>query len=181
MDHRPPSDAEMPALTRAMRRHDEQAWRRFHDSYYNLLFRAALDRGVPESEAPDVVQRTYLRIMRHLRPFAEEAGFRAWICCLLRSEAIDAARGRARRQTLLERFRNLARGNSCEARPGWEDPLAGCVAPDLRLLQRYHIEGWSHAELAAEVGISPKAMESKLARLRQRARAWLAARGETTP
>ncbi len=51
--------------------------------------------------------------------------------------------------------------------------LEGMPVAERRLLERHYSEGWSQAELAAEAGVSVKAMESRLARLRIRARQWL--------
>lgn len=74
-------DVDVPVITRAMMRGDEQAWRRFHDSYYELLSAAAASRGVAVADVPDVIQRTYLRVIRYLKVFEDDAGFRAWLCC----------------------------------------------------------------------------------------------------
>ena len=46
------------------------------------------------------------------------------------------------------------------------------------LLERHYVEGWSQTELAGEAGISRKAMESKLARLRLKARRLLQSQEE---
>jgi len=158
-------------LSRAMRRADEAAWQHFHEHYYDLLEGVARARGVGPEEAPDVIQGCYLRILRNVRRFDDEREFRAWLCCVLRSEVIDSARRRRHRASLLERVGEwLAGGN-----PGGAAAplLEGMDGGERRLLERHYVEGWSQAELAAEAGVSVKAMESRLARLRQRARRWL--------
>lgn len=172
MSRRDDNADEVRSLTRAMRRADEDAWRRFHESYYDLLEAVARARGVDEGELADVIQRCYLRVLRHVRPFEEEEGFRAWLCCLMRSEVIDHARGRQRRAGLMAKLREWISGSEMGATRS-ATLLEGMAAPERRLLELHYVEGWSQAELAAEAGISAKAMESKLARLRQRARRWL--------
>ncbi len=159
------------ALTRGLRRADESAWRDFHELYYDLLDGVARARGVDPAEIPDVIQRSYLRILRNVKPFDREPDFRAWICCVLRSEVIDTMRGRTRRAGLLERVREWISGKVDGVEAG--ALLEGMPVADRRLLERHYAEGWSQAELAEEAGISVKAMESRLARLRHRARAWL--------
>lgn len=157
-----------------MKRGDEAAWRRFHDLYYEDLRRVALSRGVSESEVADVIQRSYLRILKHVKPFSSENDFRAWCCCLLRSEIVDSSRRSGRRQSVMERFKEWVSDKSTE----WvgSDPLEGMAAADRSLLERHYVEGWSQAELAAEAGVSVKAIESKMARLRRRARIFIETR-----
>ncbi|MCH7228958.1 RNA polymerase sigma factor [Haloferula sp. A504] len=159
------------ALTRGLRRADESSWRNFHESYYDLLEGVARARGVDPAEVPDVIQRSYLRMLRNAKTFDRESDFRAWVCCVLRSEVIDTARGRARRAGMLERVREWISGKPDAGHAG--ALLEGMPAAERRLLERHYTEGWSQAELAAEAGVSVKAMESRLARLRIRARQWL--------
>lgn len=159
------------SLTRGMRRAEESAWREFHELYYELLEGVARARGIAADEVPDVIQRSYLRMLRHAKVFEREEDLRGWICCVLRSEAIDTLRGRTRRAGLLERVGDWISGKNEEA-PG-DALLEGMASADRRLLERHYVEGWSQAELAAEAGVTVKAMESRLARLRERARRWL--------
>lgn len=159
------------AMTRGLRRADESAWRDFHESYYDLLEGVARARGVDPAEIPDVIQRSYLRMLRNAKVFGREPDFRAWICCVLRSEVIDTMRGRTRRAGMMERVRDWISGRQDPAGAG--ELLEGMPVAERRLLERHYSEGWSQAELAAEAGVSVKAMESRLARLRIRARQWL--------
>ena len=162
------------ALTRGLRRAEESAWCRFHESYCDLLEGIARARGVPPDEVADVIQRSYLRILRNVREFECEADFRAWVCCVLRSEAIDTVRGRVRRVGLLGRISGWFDGHADPEAGG--ALLEGMPAAERRLLERHYLEGWSQAELAAEAGVSEKAIECRLARLRDRARRWLGER-----
>ena len=115
-----------------MMRGDEGAWREFHDRYYEDLRRVALSRGVSESEVADVIQRSYLRILKHMKPFSSEDDFRAWCCCLLRSEVIDTSRKNGRRLSMVERFKEWASVKSAQ----WvgADPLEGMAAADRSLI-----------------------------------------------
>ncbi|MGB6223222.1 RNA polymerase sigma factor [Haloferula sp.] len=154
-----------------MKRGDEAAWREFHDRYYDDLRRVALSRGVSETEVADVIQRSYLRILKHMKLFTTESDLRAWACCLLRSEVVDSSRRNRRRVSMMERFKGWVSEKPAQWVGG--DPLEGMAAADRALLERHYVEGWSQAELAAEAGVSVKAIESKMARLRRRARAFL--------
>ena len=51
-----------------------------------------------------------------------------------------------------------------------EDCLELCRADDRGLLEKKYFEQWSYNEIAAELQTTPKAIESRLARLRERLR-----------
>lgn len=175
------TDAETLCLTRELARCDEAAWRDFHGRYFGFLQARAIARGVPESEAPEVVQRVYLRVIRHAKTFAHTADFEAWLCCLTRCESIDSGRRLRRRSWLSEKFQawSLQREESAAApesrRPHdrLEAALETLAGSDRTLLTRHYLGGWSQEDLAREQGTSTKAVESRLARLRTRLRAIL--------
>lgn len=165
---------EISSLSRGLTHCDEAAWARFHEHYYPWLLRRVIGRGAAACDAPEIVQRIYLRIIRHARIFHEIHAFEAWLACLTRCEVIDAVRRGKRRSWLSERFQHWqeARGEK-EQSPRDErlqramDTLADS---ERKLVSRHYIEGWSQAELAAEAGTSVKAIEHQLARLRLRLR-----------
>jgi RNA polymerase sigma factor (sigma-70 family) len=132
------------------------------------------------SAASDVVQAAYLRIARHVRPFDDDAGFWRWLCCLVRCAAVDHGRNVTRRAMLLEKFahwRAAQSGDEERPRPSAadapalaEEALARLDEDDAALLRRKYYDGCSTAELAAAAGATPKAIEYRLARLRERLR-----------
>lgn len=167
-------DEEIQCLTRGLAACDEAAWTRLHGRYFAWLMRRVRARGVSDGEAPEVVQRVYLRVMRHARVFDEAVAFESWLGCLVRCEVIDAARRIKRRTWLGERFQQWqeARGEAAEVvhLDRLQDALCALPAVDRHLVSRHYIEGWSQEELAAETGCTVKAVESKLARLRMKLR-----------
>jgi RNA polymerase sigma-70 factor (ECF subfamily) len=171
-----------PALaewTRRLAEGDEEAWRWFHQRYYLSLLRYAAQRASNPSAASEVVQQAYLRVARHVRPFAEGADFWGWLCCVVRCVAVDHARRVRRRTVLLEKFAHW-RARHSEADVGGassfnlasavEEALARLSGDDAALLRRKYYEGWSTQELAVDCGTTPKAIENRLARLRGRLR-----------
>jgi RNA polymerase sigma factor (sigma-70 family) len=165
-------------LTRGLVRCDERAWRDLHARYYARLRSQAMSRGVPEGDAAEVVQRVYLRVIRHAKVFESEAALLAWLACLTRCEAIDAMRRSKRRTWLGERFQQWQEAERAghPADGGVLESALSCLEEgDRRLVSRHYVEGWSQEELAAEQKTSVKAIESKLARLRRRLRKHLEA------
>lgn len=160
-------------LTRGLVRCDETAWRDFHARYFARLRSMAVARGVRDGDAAEVVQRVYLRIIRHAKVFVSECDLLAWLACLTRCEAIDAARRSTRRTWLGERFQQwqeFARSGEAADGGALESAMLSLEESERRLVSRHYVEGWSQEELAAEQKTSVKAIESKLARLRRRLR-----------
>jgi len=165
---------EITSLSRGLTHCDEAAWAHFHERYYPWLLRRAIGRGAAACDAPEIVQRIYLRIIRHAKVFHEASAFEAWLACLTRCEVIDAARRGKRRGWLGERFQQWqeSRGEK-EQSPRSEllqQAMDSLADSDRKLVSRHYIEGWSQAELAVEAGTSVKAIERQLARLRLRLR-----------
>jgi RNA polymerase sigma factor (sigma-70 family) len=173
---REPSLAER---THALAQGDENAWRWFHEHYYVALLRYASQRLGGPSSAGDVVQEAYLRIARHARSFAEPEEFWRWLACLVRCAAADHGRGSLRRVLVLEKFAHWRESNRHEeysagiAENGAalaEEALRRLPIEDANLLRRKYYEGCSTRELATDFGSTPKGIESRLARLRERLR-----------
>lgn len=160
-------------LTRGLVGCDEQAWRDLHARYFARLKSQAMSRGVPEGDAAEVVQRVYLRVLRHAKVIGTEDALSAWLGCLTRCEAIDFTRRSKRRSWLGERFQQwqeFARGGHEADGGALESAMLSLEEEDRRLVSRHYLDGWSQEELAEEQRTSVKAVESKLARLRRRLR-----------
>ena len=166
-------------LTRGLAAGDEAAFREFHAGYFDRLYRFLL--GVAhgqEDEAREAVQQTFLRVLRYARVFESEEVFWSWLKALARSAARDAGRKERRYRALLERFALFRRAEIQAPEAPEQDSLGarleeglGELAPaDRRLVEGKYLEGATVKELAAQTGLSEKAVESRLARLREQLR-----------
>ena len=114
---------------------------------------------------------------RHIRPFVEEADFWGWLCCLVRCVVVDHSRQVQRRTALLEKFAHwrerhadagVARQpDTNSAATLAEEALSRLPGEDAALLRHKYCDGWSTQQLAVETGTTAKAVENRLARLRQ--------------
>ena len=155
----------------------ESAWRDFHQLYFDRLHRylLVLQRGDEESAA-ELVQQTLLRAVRHVRRFDDEPVFWSWLTCLARCAAADEGRKRKRRFLFFERFSHWqeARREGGEALAGRIETMERCLrdlpADDRALLEGKYFEQQSYRALALQFGLSAKAVESRLARLRAKLR-----------
>lgn len=164
-------------MTNALARGDEQAFREFHAAYAGRLLRYALTVTHGEfTLAEEAVQHALVRIAAKVRAFDHETAFWAWLARVVRSCVIDCARRQARYAAVLERVR--AQPN-IEPSPGeienafsehLQTALATLSPADRDLLNAKYDDGRSIADLAAHTGCTPKAIENRLARLRQHIR-----------
>lgn len=172
-----------PALadwTRRLAEGDEEAWRWFHQRYYLQLLRYASQRSGNPSHASEIVQQGYLRMARHIRPFSNEGDFWNWLCCVVRCAAVDHGRKTSRRLLVMEKFAHWRASQTPDdaqfpttipaASALLEEALDNLSRDEAVLLRRKYCDGWSTQDLAAELGTTPKAVESRLARLRERLR-----------
>jgi RNA polymerase sigma factor (sigma-70 family) len=169
-------ETEVTSLTRGLVRCEDAAWRDFHVRFYSRLKAQVQARGVPECESAEVVQRVYLRVLRHAKVFRRHEDFDAWLSCLTRCEVIDTSRRERRRSWLGERYQQwqeLRRSADVGDGTDLEIALAQLEETDRSMWVRHYVEGWSQEELAREQATTVKAVESKLARLRKRLRGLL--------
>ena len=178
---RPPPTNPLPhdvaALTRKLARGDEAAYREFFEYYYARLFRyLCVVANGDEHAAQEALQSTLDRLVRHVRPFDDEAVFWSWLTVLARTAYLDHQRGRRRYFGFLERFRSHAE-NPETAAPDDADVVLRerlqrgmqSLSPDERqLLDWKYDERAGVEEIAARLGVSPKAAESRLSRVREK-------------
>ncbi len=166
-------------ITRGLAAGDEDAFREFHAVYFDQLYQFLLvvTRG-REDEAQEALQQTLLRVLRYARPFDSEEVFWSWLKALARSAARDAGRKQHRYWALLERF-TLFRHAEIQAPEGpeaddvraiLEESLEELDPADRRLIEGKYLDGATVKELGAQTGLSDKAVESRLVRLRRQLR-----------
>jgi RNA polymerase sigma-70 factor (ECF subfamily) len=167
-------------LTRRMAGGDEQAFRVFHERYFDRLYRflMVIARG-QDQEAREVLQETLVRVARYARKFEQEEVFWCWLKVVARSAARDGGRKRQRYLSLLERFAlSFEFRQAIRPDDGFQDPLREALETALtelnseerHLIQGKYLEGASTRELAVKTGKTEKSVESQLSRLRKQLR-----------
>jgi len=172
-------DWTIPQLTAGVRRGDEAAVRALHFRYCDRLTRYALviTRG-DEAAAADAVQTAFLKSLRHLRPLPDEAALWAWLARAARTAAADAGRRSRRYSALLRRVAGLF---SRDEDPAPEDTEAVWLAAlekalaslddDARaLIEARYFHRRPLADVAAEQSSTGRAIEGRLARVREKLR-----------
>lgn len=149
----------------------EEIYRLFNRPVYTLALRILNH----ESEAFDVLQDTFLKAFEQLESYRFDAPFWAW----LRKIAVNAALGRVRGR------RDFVELEALEEHSG-DDPLQAATSAEVaQLLQQlptvsravlwlYHVEGYSHEEIAQSFERSVSFSKSQVARAGAKLRALLA-------
>jgi RNA polymerase sigma-70 factor (ECF subfamily) len=84
-------------IQRLKRWDDQEGWREFFDTYWKLIYSAALKSGLTAVEAQEVVQETVISVSRNigdLQPTPEAGSFKSWLLQLTRWRIIDQVRKR---------------------------------------------------------------------------------------
>lgn len=85
-------------LTRLKNWDDQEGWREFFDTYWKLIYGAALQAGLTDAEAQDVLQETVIGVARKMRGFKYDpaiGSFKAWLRLNIRSRITEHLRKKA--------------------------------------------------------------------------------------
>ena len=176
---------------------DGESWQEFVELYEPLLLRFVLSQGTPMSEAHDIVQEVFTRLLHVIPNFdldRKRGRFRSWLWSVSRNIVVDWAR-RTRRQRDAEhewsdRLANLKDDENSR--------IAWCVAHKKRVLEfvltrvraatvpktwacfEEHLrKGRPAASVAAELDVSANSVYVNASRVLQRIRGLCAEYRET--
>lgn len=169
----PSAAGSIALLTQRMAAGDEEAFRRFHQLYFDRLYQflLAVARG-RDQEARDALQETFVRVARSARRFESEEVFWCWLKAVARNAARDAGRKQRRYFDFLQRFalNPPVQPNGCDLGAVLEECLGELNPADRELIESKYLNGETVRELSAVEGTTEKAVESRLMRLRRRLR-----------
>jgi RNA polymerase sigma-70 factor (ECF subfamily) len=171
---------ETRSLTAALAIGDEEAFRQFHTAYFDRLFRylIVVTRG-DEDAARDALQETFTRVVRHARAFESPESLWSWLAMLARSAAADVGRKRRTYWRLIASYAmSLIPSGSDAGNDSTDERLQALLQQALATLpevERALVQAkyeWrvSVRDLAAEYGLTEKAVESRLVRARREMR-----------
>ena len=171
-------------LSRLKNWNDNESWRVFFDTYWQLIYNTAIRAGLNDAEAQDVVQETIISVLKSIPNFRYDPNkgtFKGWLLRLTQRRIVDQGRkrqkgpgdfqqqnfnGRADDETdLLERIPDPT-GGQMEAiwDAEWEQNLLAAALErtkakvDLKQYQifdLYAVKGWKVSEVARVMGVNP--------------------------
>ena len=170
------ADAEARALAAAIARGDEQAFRALYDRYHDRLFRLALVLGRgDESLAQDLVQTVFVMAAKKLRRVDSEEHLWNWLAQVARQTSAKAWRKR-QRDPAMAHAETLTEDCPANTAPDTflEEKLDAAVksldGDEQQLVRIFYFDRLSHKEIAYQLGTTPKAVSSRLERVREKLR-----------
>ncbi|MBM3834544.1 MAG: sigma-70 family RNA polymerase sigma factor [Verrucomicrobia bacterium] len=94
---------------------DADSWKDFFDTYWKLIFSAALKSGLTETEAQEVVQETIIVVAKKMPTFQYDpplGSFKGWLLQLTRSKIKDQLRKRRPNEAAHQRLSESETGTS---------------------------------------------------------------------
>jgi RNA polymerase sigma-70 factor (ECF subfamily) len=181
---------------------DDTAFEELVSRYQHRVFRLAC-RLTSETDAPDVIQDTFLQVHRHLPAFRGDARFSTWLYRIATNAALMHRRARARRpaeslEEFLPRFdrdgRHVQTPDGLQIACRLDELIDGRVLAEKaqaaieRLPDLYReafvlrdLEELSTADVARVLGIEPAAVRQRVHRARLMVRGYLSELARVTP
>jgi len=156
------------------------AQREFYDRHVDRVFALAYRMTGDGSAARDCTQTVFIRLFDKLATFRGEAALSTWVHAVAVSVVLQWRRNTARlrqRETCIEAAEDLAAPHSAfdrvvdEAIRGAIDALA---FPYRTVVVMHDIEGYTHEEIGAALGIAVATSKVRLSRARKQLRGALA-------
>lgn len=173
-----PGPLDVATLTRGMVEGNEMAWRAFHDAYFDRLWRYLLVIATGNEDiAREVMQVTFVRVMRHIKIFRDENIFWSWLTVLARTSFADERKKRRRYFSFLDRFTLHSKVGSDSLSDGrtderlqilLEQKMALLPLDEQKLVEQKYFSRQAVREIADELQTTEKAIESKLSRIRRK-------------
>ena len=189
-------ETQLTLLQRVKDPGDGQSWQEFVDLYQPLLLRFVISRGVPESDAQDIVQEIFAALLRSLPSFdldQRRGRFRTWLWSVSRNVMVDCARRFHRRkkaeQNWVERLAELrddedSRAQWCEAHKKrvlefvLERVRSASQVKTWACFEEHVQQGRPAAEVGTELELTANAVYVNASRILQRIRDQCAEFGE---
>ena len=160
----------------------EGLYEAFSEPVYTLARRLCRSRG----EAEEVLQETFLEVVRSVRRYRGDGAFGAWIRRVAVSKALTSLRRRRRGGIEMtgSNHRGLEAAPATVSDEGWrrvdlERALARLPDDSRAVVWLHDVEGLTHVEIAGIFGRSTSFSKSQLARAHAKLRSWLGRVGGT--
>ncbi|NIL95340.1 MAG: sigma-70 family RNA polymerase sigma factor [Woeseiaceae bacterium] len=172
-----------PAIVRRAARGDARAYEIIYRAFAAPVYSLCLRFTKVPAQAEDLVQETFIEIMRSIAKFRGEAALGSWIRRIAVSKALMHLRSAwtAKGQALADDWHEVTPGDvSSHGVPSQPDEaldldmaLANLPSTSRAVVWLHDVEGFTHKEIAALMGRTESFSKSQLSRAYQRLRPML--------
>ncbi|MCB0577960.1 MAG: RNA polymerase sigma factor [Phaeodactylibacter sp.] len=149
---------ELPHVIEACKSGERQAQQQLYQQFYNSLFAICLRYSTDQDQAKSLVNQAFLKAFQSLHQCQDYQAFPAWINRIAVNTCIDHVRKAKKRRTVaIEDAAEVAIPSSVLDKIAAEDLLSMLqqLAPMTRaVFSLYVVEGFKHAEIAEQLGMS---------------------------
>lgn len=173
-------DVDDTELVAAVLAGDARAERELYDRHVDRVYRLAFRMAGEDTLARDFTQDTFVRAFDRLRDFRGESSLRTWLHAIAASVVLNGLKRVRRIRTREQQSDELPEiaVTRREAEPDLKWRLARAIdalPPGYRMVFVMHdVEGYTHEEIGAALGIQPGTSKAQLFRARERLRRDLA-------
>ena len=163
-----------PELFRRCQEGEPRAQELLYKRYFSFAMSLCMRYSRDKYEAMQIVNDSYMKVLRNIREFDSSKSFRSWYGRILINSAVDNYRRN------LKHSSHLQISNEMEADEEQEPSISAELSVNeiLSLFNRlpdnyrltfnlYEIEGYSHEEIGQMLGISPSTSRSNLSRAKK--------------
>ncbi len=150
--------SELPDIIEACKDGERQAQQQLYQQFYNALFAICLRYATDHDQAKSLVNQAFLKAFQSLHQCKDFKAFPAWINRIAVNTCIDYVRKEKKKRTApLDDAAEIAIPSSVLDKIAAEDLLAMLqkLPPMTRaVFSMYVIDGFKHAEIAGQLGMS---------------------------
>lgn len=166
---------DLDEVLKACKRQDRLAQKELYRQFYRYAMSVTLRYADDEDEAIEIANDAFLKVFLNLNRYDPEKPFKPWFRRILINTAINQVKKKQRFKLtqLMEADFELPSAEDILARIGFEELMK--MVRSLSLAYRtvfnmYVIDGYTHEEIAANLGISVGTSKSNLSRAREKLR-----------
>jgi RNA polymerase sigma factor (sigma-70 family) len=158
-------------LVKALQQGDAKAQRHLYDKYSARLLAVCVRYVGDSMEAEDVMIEGFMKIFERIGQYRGEGSFEGWMRRLMTNEALMYLRSRRQIEIALDTPDALQAANVAWADAALDASELLAIVAKLptgyrTVFNLYAIEGYSHAEIAEQLGITESTSKSQLHRAR---------------
>lgn len=165
-------------IVEACTRKERWAQQQVYEAYYGAMMGTCLRYSNNDQEAFDILQEGFIKVFRHIAKYQPGTSLFSWIKRIMVNTAIDYYRKENRRRTEdLDHAYGVSSSDPGVLSNMAQKEILDCIqtltAAYRNVFNLYVIEGYSHREIGAILGISESTSRSNLVKARSKLRVLL--------